>query len=125
MLLPLRYPEGWQEIETAVDAADLQHQLDELCTATSRRLPGFASEARRRWRAVIEEVSSCAIPEGELAEMTQAEILETALTTVTETLAGAGWHEDGISVAIPDINTGEAKLFDIRKPADPEVLFNI
>ena len=121
MLPPLRYPAGWHEIETAVDAVDLQHQLAALCAASQRALPDVP-DVPLRWKIVIEAVSSFVIPTDQLEEMTAAEILETALASLTETLDAGGWDEQGASIVVIDVNRGESYLFDVRDPINPEKL---
>ncbi len=121
----LRYPEGWQEVLEAPDAVDYQFWLGELMGITLRRchelgnVPDWAQDAgdalRTRWQRAIEQVADIAIDPEDLATMTQAEIVETALVTFKTNLDSLGWDEEGLAFTIPNMFTGEEARIDLRE----------
>jgi len=123
-LAHLRYPRGWQEILEAPDAVDYQMWMDELITLTSAQLaelrepPGWAASAeatRHRWQRAIEQIAEVAIDPDDKVEMTEAEIVETALITLQANIEGIGWDEEGLAFTIPNLVTGEEAIIDLRE----------
>lgn len=121
----LHYVEGWQEILEAPDAVDYQRWLDDLMDITLRRYqalgetPEWAQDTgnalRLRWQQAIEQVADIAIDPKESPDMSQADIVETALITLKENIDSIGWHEEGLAFTVPNMFTGETATIDLRE----------
>ncbi len=123
----LRYPEGWREILEAPDASDYQAWMQGLSDMTQQacrglvETPGWAEdtdEVRYRWQRAIELVADAAIDPEDLPNLSESEVVETALLTLQANIEGIGWDEEGLVFTVPNMFTeGEARI-DLREPPD-------
>jgi hypothetical protein len=123
LMLDLRYPQGWQEILGAPDAIDYQIWLDDLVGLTQSAFgqtdshPEWAADSegvKRQWQRAVELIAEAAIEPGDIDELTEAQLVETALITLKENIGAMGWDEEGLAFTIPNIFTGEEVLIDLR-----------
>lgn len=114
----LMFSEGWKDILGSPDAADYQHQLHSLIELTQKNTEWSKDdvEVQKIWQVAVEKVAYLTIPEDDLKEMTQSEIVETALITLMTNLEELGWIEEGKSFEVPDLATGDPYFFDITEP---------
>lgn len=113
----LRFDDGWKEILEAPDAVDYQQWLEDLADLTLERLSEAEitkSAVAKAWQVAIEQVADVVIDPEDLLEMTQSDILETALITLKLNLESIGWDEDGIIFTVPNMFTGEEATIDLR-----------
>jgi hypothetical protein len=122
---PLRYPEGWREILEAPDATDYQTWMDGLADMTQQACGGLTEvpdwtedteEVRYRWQRAIELVADAAIDPEDLPDLSEAEVIETALLTLQANIEGMGWDEEGLVFTVPNMFTGEEATIDLREP---------
>ncbi len=118
----LRYPEGWQEIFEAPDATDYQMWIRGLTTGTQERLLGSEIEwanstesITTQWQRAIELVADIVIDPEEIPEMSQAEIIETALITMQANVEGIGWNDEYLAFTVPNMFSGEEATIDLRE----------
>lgn len=121
--LSLLYPEGWDEILSAPDALDYQMWLEDLSSTTREALHGAAEvpswvedaeQLRLRWQGALELIADAAIDPEDKADMSQPEIVETALLTLQANLESLDWEEEGLRFIIPNIFTSEPVIIDLR-----------
>jgi len=121
--IPLHYPAGWAELMSATDEAATSYQewLAGLTELTQTRLAevGIKEDGQTvfgRWQRIIEQVAGIAIDPEEMSGMTEAAIVETALLTLQANIIdGDGWEIEGLVVAVANLLTGEATVFDLRE----------
>ena len=122
----LLYPAGWKVFRQSSDYAEWRMYLEELVVTTQTYLDDLwvadSAEVHYRWQRLAEAVGLCAITEADRKEMSEEEIIETALYTIQFTLESMGWEEEGCSFYAPAVTpVGEeiatlAELIDIRDP---------
>lgn len=115
----LNFEGGWRDILEAPDAADYQHQFNELIELTQQNVDEDwardPKEVQRRWQVLIEQIAFSAITEDDLRVMSPSEIVETALITLATHLEEIGWIERGRSLEVVDLATGEPMYLDISE----------
>jgi hypothetical protein len=115
----LKYPAGWQEILTAPDAEEYQHWLMNDVVPLSMLQPEleiyYREELLEGWKRAIETIADVAMMPDDPEEMTEAETVELAIVTMRETIGTMGWEESGISLVVPNLETGEDVEIDIRE----------
>jgi hypothetical protein len=117
----LLYTSGWKEILEAPDAADYQLMLAGLTEMTQRAMldTGVDHASGQRavlvaWQKAIELIAGIAVDPDD--ELTEAEMVETALRTLEMNLTagGMGWDEEGLVFTIASLITGEEATIDLR-----------
>lgn len=118
----LRFAKGWQEILEASDAVDYQMWLSDLTDLSLGRMSEEGSTQTQSkeavlalWLRALEQVADVVIDPEEMGEMSQAEIIETALITLQANLESIGWDEEGLVFTVPNMFTGEEATIDLRE----------
>lgn len=111
----LRFEEGWREILEAPDAIDYQTWLSDLTDLSRERLDKIVTEetALLAWLRALEQVADIVIDPAQMTEMTQAEIVETALITLKFNLDHMGWDDEGLIFTVPNMFTEQEATIDL------------
>ena len=118
----LRFEEGWQEILEAPDALDYQTWISDLVDFSSQQINKEFICSKEvvltAWLKALELVADVAIDPEEASEMSEAEMVETALITLQTNIASIGWDHEGLAFTVPNMFTGEEATIDIRDLID-------
>lgn len=123
--ITLRFEEGWREILEAPDALDYQTWINDLVDFSSRQInenhteQTYGQEAvLTAWLRALEQVADVAIDPEDIQEMSQADIVETALITLQTNIEAMGWDTEGLVFTVPNMFSGEEATIDIRELID-------
>lgn len=121
----LRFEEGWREILEAPDALDYQTWINDLIDLSSRKInkehakrPYGQEAILNAWLRALEQVADVAIDPEDVHDMSQADIVETALITLQTNIETMGWDTEGLVFTVPNMFSGEEATIDIRELID-------
>jgi hypothetical protein len=121
----LRFEEGWREILEAPDALDYQTWINDLADLTSQQINEEHTERTYNqgaivaaWLRAVEQVADVAIDPEDIKNMSQADIVETALITVQTNIGAMGWDMEGLVFTVPNMFSGEEATIDLRELID-------
>ena len=91
-------------MDDVVERSYIRPELDEY----------FREELLEGWKHAIEAIADVAMMPENPEEMSEAETVELAIVTMRTTIETMGWERPGISLVVPNLETGEDFEVDIR-----------